>query len=258
MKLKNAILQNEKLYQFYLKLLGASSKPKGIPDNIPINTALKTAEQYKNACRQVKSYGLPLHNDKPKNWDGLAALDVILKNTSTDATVLDAGAEYYSMILPWLYLYGYRHLYGNNLSFQETSTRGTITYEHGDITKMHFGNETFDAITCMSVIEHNVDSKFFFQEMNRVLKSGGVLIISTDYYSTKTEIGNLELLSIPWHIYSKEEMEDLVQLAYKYGFQLAEDMDYECKERCVQAKGSGLDVSYSFIVFYFVKTDLVQ
>ena len=67
-------------------------------------------------CRsieQVQRLGLPLvggtaANKEPKNWDSLAALELILKNTDPRASIFDAGGERYSMILPWLALYGYR------------------------------------------------------------------------------------------------------------------------------------------------------
>lgn len=60
-----------------------------------------------------------------KNWDGLAALACILQTTRTSATVLDAGAALGSMILPWLFLYGYRSLVGVNLQFESYSEART-------------------------------------------------------------------------------------------------------------------------------------
>ena len=36
--------------------------------------------------------------------------------------------------------------------------------------------ESFDAITCQSVIEHGVDLEAYFREMARILKKGGHLI----------------------------------------------------------------------------------
>jgi hypothetical protein len=73
-------------------------------------------------------------SDLCKNWDTLAALDCILDSTSTSAKILDAGAETYSRILPWLFLYGYRNLEGINIGFKGNKKRGPIIYRYGDVT----------------------------------------------------------------------------------------------------------------------------
>ena len=86
------------------------------------------------------------------------------------------------MLLPWLFLYGYRHLRGGNLVFAKPICRGPIVYEHMNITRTRFPDATFDAITSLSVIEHGVDLRAYFGEMARLLKPGGLLITSTDYF----------------------------------------------------------------------------
>ncbi len=85
-------------------------------------------------------------------------------------------------------MYGYRKLYGINLVFDRTFRRGPITYEYGDITQTDYAAESFDAITSLSVVEHGVNLEAYFREMWRILKPGGMLITSTDYW--QTSIGN--------------------------------------------------------------------
>lgn len=93
--------------------------------------------------------------------------------------MLDAGAEMYSCILPWLCLYKFRRVEGINLVFKGVTRRGPITYKYGDITHTEYDTATFDAITCLSVVEHGVDLNTYFREMSRILKPGGILITST-------------------------------------------------------------------------------
>jgi len=90
--------------------------------------------------------------------------------------VLDAGAEMYSCILKWLRLYGFRRLEGINIVFKGETRRGPITYKYGDITHTEYDPATFDAITCLSVIEHGVDLDAYFREMGSPLFSVGNLI----------------------------------------------------------------------------------
>ena len=63
------------------------------------NTTLKSEMEVKQAIAQVKQLGLNPHKFVPKNWDSLAALDLILQRVLTNEKVLDAGAETYSQIL---------------------------------------------------------------------------------------------------------------------------------------------------------------
>jgi len=76
------------------------------------NAVLQTREEMEGAVEQVTKLRLPIMGDREKNWDSLAAIDCILANTKPGARILDAGAELYSVILPWLFLYGYRRLEG--------------------------------------------------------------------------------------------------------------------------------------------------
>jgi O-antigen biosynthesis protein len=49
----------------------------------------------------------------------------------------------------------------------------------GDILQMEFPNNHFDLIACFETIEHVGEQECAFQELRRVLKEGGQLIIST-------------------------------------------------------------------------------
>ena len=122
-------------YRAYMALKwGAHTRD--LPRIKPVNTVLKTHAEVQQSVAEAERLKLPAFSDPPKTWDTLGALHEVVTRTSKDARVLDAGAEMYSRILPWLYLYGYRNLYGNNLVFDKTRTvkHGTISYEYGDIT----------------------------------------------------------------------------------------------------------------------------
>src|SRR5712664_2480646 len=136
-----------------LRSAGARIPPRR-PNTSWMNTTLRSAKQVEQACAEVRACGLPPHPDRPKNWDALSTLDLILRRTDRHAAVLEVGAALYSVTLPWLYLFGYRNLRGIDLVFDKPLRRGPIRYEHGDLTTTRFGRASFDVIVSLSVIEH--------------------------------------------------------------------------------------------------------
>jgi SAM-dependent methyltransferase len=211
------------------------------------NGVLKSRAEWQDALSRAKADRLPLHRGDEKNWDHLAAVFAILGSTTTSARVLDAGAEFYSNVLPTLFVYGYRNLYGINLSFTEEARRGPIRYLPGDITRTDFLDNYFDAVTCMSVIEHGVPLEGYFREMYRVLKPGGLLITSTDYYPTAVDTQGKTAHGAAIKIFTKAEIEQILRLAMETGFESTGEVDLECNERPVQWKQFGLE--YSFVIF---------
>jgi len=68
----------------------------------------------------------------------------------------------------------------------------------------------FDYITSLSVIEHGVNIQNYFKEMNRILKKGGVLLTSSDYWPDKlvNKIIDKDIRKMSRNnVFSKEEIE---------------------------------------------------
>lgn len=246
-KLMGTLLHAEARYRLYLKLMWGVDRPSARPHFPYGNAVLKTADEWENAVREVRALGLPPHKDSPKNWDSLAALDSILKMTGPNARILDAGAELYSTILPWLFLYGYRNLTGINLAFRQPLGLGPISYEYGDITKTKFKENTFDAISCLSVIEHGVDLRQYFREMSRILKPGGILVTSTDYYDRAIDTKGQSAYGAPIHVFSKDEIAGVLDTAKKANLELTDPLNLGCEEKAVRWKKFALD--YTFLTF---------
>jgi SAM-dependent methyltransferase len=234
----------------YLALLRHDKRISG-PPGAPVapwhNAVLKDYDELNRTLTQVAKLNLPPMGDPPKNWDSLAALDCILGATSRKAWILDAGAETYSRILPWLCMYGYRKLYGINLVFGETFRHGPISYRHGDITQTEFPDQTFDAITCLSVVEHGVDLNAYFREMWRILKPGGLLITSTDYWQTPIETNGRHFYGSPVHVFTEEEIVKGLDVAQRNGFAPTGPVDLSCNKRVV--RWSEVELDFTFLIF---------
>lgn len=58
-------------------------------------------------------------------------------------------------------------------------TRGSVELVQGDLCKLPFDDASFDLITCFEAIEHIADPDVALEELRRVLRPDGVLLIST-------------------------------------------------------------------------------
>jgi SAM-dependent methyltransferase len=222
-----------------------------LPSRVPSTDILTTADDFQRAIAECRRLGLPLHHDRPKNWDALGAVSLILHEIGTDARVLDAGAASYSPVLPWLYVYGARELVGNNLEFKKKRRHGSVVYEPGDITDMPYADGSFDAITCLSVIEHGVPVRAFISQASRILRPGGLLIISTDYDKDPPDTSGLTAYGSPVKILGPPDIRALEATAGEYGLVLSGSLQLDHSERPLHWKRTNLD--FTFIRLAFVR-----
>src|SRR3546814_7463660 len=97
---------------------------------------------------------------------------------------------------------GYRELYACDLlrkapGFFETYG---IRFSVQDLTRTDYPEAFFHAVTCVSVIDHNVDLAGFGAEMRRILRPGGLLLISAAYWRSVEQ--TTELQSIMRRLYA--------------------------------------------------------
>ncbi len=87
---------------------------------------------------------------------------------------------------------GFKELYGCDLHLSPPSKSQLEKHEFKqynlsiqNLENTNYRNNMFDYITSLSVIEHGINIEKYFKEMNRILKKGGMLLTSTDYWQNK-------------------------------------------------------------------------
>src|ERR1035441_6259884 len=230
---------------------GAKSRPPAVSPT----AVLQTREESDDATSICRGLHLPMHPDRVKNWDTLGALSLILEHLDTQhareasVAVLEAGAALYSSFLPALALYRVPQLIGMGLEHKGTIRRGPVHFLSGDITETGLADGQFDAIGCLSVIEHGVPVEAFFRESARILRPGGLLVVSTDYDQDPPDTTGLTAYGEPVHIFSPTEILQLVEQAERAGLRLEGRLTFDHPSRPVHWYWTGLD--YTFIRLTF-------
>jgi methionine biosynthesis protein MetW len=108
-------------------------------------------------------------------------VDVALKLLDKGDRLLDIGCG--DGILGYFAKNKYKDVYGLDISetaLKIAKKKGLITKKTNfNAGKIPFGNDYFDAITCLDVIEHVFEPIELIKEIHRVLKEKGSLVIST-------------------------------------------------------------------------------
>ena len=197
----------------------------------------------------------------------------IISEGDRSSFILDVGCNG-SPILSILKRLGFKNLYGCDLFLKKIpSTLTEIVYplyrpiieiyedkafniSIQNLEKTNFQDKMFDYITSLSVIEHGVNIQNYFKEMNRIMKKGGILLTSTDYWPDKI----LNIIKTkhnhrndPDNVFSKEEIEkDVLKAAELNDLILTEPIDFSFENKVVHYNVTGLD--YTFIFFALKKT----
>jgi 2-polyprenyl-3-methyl-5-hydroxy-6-metoxy-1,4-benzoquinol methylase len=237
------------------------------------NSVLKNLSEVNYAINNLHSLGLFAHPDKVKSWDTYKMVKIISEGDRS-SFILDVGCNG-SPILSILKRLGFKNLYGCDLFLKKIPSSlteivyplyrpiiemyedKTFNISIQNLEKTNFQDKMFDYITSLSVIEHGVNIQNYFKEMNRIMKKGGILLTSTDYWPDK--IFNIVKTkhnprNDPDNVFSKEEIEkDVLKAAELNDLILTEPIDFSFENKVVHYNVTGLD--YTFIFFALKKTN---
>jgi len=161
--------------------------------------------------------------DKSKSFDIYHMVSTILQNKKQkNSMIINLGA-YNDASLWVLAKLGYTKLYGLDLrdDIYDMPFYTKIKYLTGDMYNTHFPNNMFDVSISLSAIEHGLmNFGKFFEELRRIMKNNGILLISTDYNETKINTEGIKAFGLSWTIFDKTDIKKLIKTANEYGFYL--------------------------------------
>ena len=207
---------------------------------------LKSWQEIDECTRFLKQYGFVSHNLICKDWDLAHIIPEI-----EDGNFLDMGSSD-SYILKNIALKRTRgELYGIDLREPDVPVKG-VKYIIGNLMDTKLPDRYFKYITCLSVIEHEVDYEKFAREVSRLLEDGGKLFVTFDYWNPKV-VPPIKMYGLDWNILSEVDVKQFVSICEQNDLFLLQDMDWSIKDAVIDDSNysphPGISYTFGLLVF---------
>jgi len=205
----------------------------------------------RSLMRKIRLIRSVLVGDMVKSWDVLATINFLENNVQKNEPILDIGC-YASEVIVALHQLGFSNLTGADLNsgLVEMPHQDAIHYEVTNFMHTKFSDASFQAITSISVIEHDFNGQALLKEMSRLLKTGGYFIASFDYWPEKIDTTGTRFFDMDWKVFSKDEVKGFVDEAAAFGLVPVGELNYNAKEKPIDCAGK----QYTFGWLVLTKT----
>lgn len=214
-----------------------------------MNKFLRTRKEVDDCTQWLKDRNLISHDFTCKDFD-IANVCKELK----DGDLLDMGSNGSFLLQNAVKLGIKGRKCGIDLGNPEYNIEG-VEYIKGDLMNTPYEDNSFDTITCLSVIEHEVDYTLLAKECSRLLRSGGIIYITFDYWNPKVDTKDVgtALYGLEWNILDMADVDDLSYSFLQNSFK-REIIDYALGEAVINPQFCApYGKSYTFGIIKFEK-----
>jgi len=212
---------------------------------------LCSESEIKESTVYLEKNGYVYHPINAKNWD----IAHIIANLS-DGNFLDMGSSD-SYILENVIKTGIKgQKYGIDLREPDNRLE-QVNYIVGDLMNTNLQDNFFHNITCLSVIEHEVNFDKFASEVSRLLVNKGKLYLTFDYWEPKI-LSQIKLYGLQWNPLDRNDVNTLVKTLNNYDLHLIQNINWDTKEAIITPANHSPDStkSYTFGMLVFQKNNL--
>jgi FkbM family methyltransferase len=129
-----------------------------------------------------------------------------------------------------------------------------VTYFKGDLLQTPLPDEYLNYITCLSVIEHQINYNLFAAEANRLLVPRGKLFVTYDYWDPLLSIP-VKAYDLDWQPLDRNLTLSLIRACQNHGLRLVQDVDWSTQDQVIHwgYYSPHPEVSYTFGLLAFEK-----
>ncbi len=219
-----------------------------------MNKFLQSRADIDDATKYLQDNGLQESGISAKNWEVVQVIPYMRDGNWLDLGS-DGGVVMDNLVLKKIM--GFK--VGVDLSYSETKMNEDylVGYDRikGDLMNTELPAGLFNYITCLSVIEHEVDFKKFASEVSRLLAKGGNLFVSFDYWNPKPVYEKRKLYKLDWNILDRADVLNLIAALEWNGLEITGDIDWTTKDEVINDTYCSpvAGVSYTFGILHFIK-----
>jgi len=230
-----------KLMMFRDSLINRFYSPV-IPRNNSLCKFLKSKTEAYHCTQYLRNNRFVSHPYSYKDWD----IANIIADLS-DGNLLDMGS-WESYILKNAVIKGIRgEKYGIDLQ-KAKKTVDEVNYVVGDLMNTGFPDSFFQNITCLSVIEHEVDFNKFARETSRLLSERGKLYVTFDYWMPKI-YPNVTMFDKAWNILDNKDVLTLIEELQNKELHLVQQVDWSLEKPVIAWPDPKIDYTFGLLVF---------
>ncbi len=181
-----------------------------------------------DACTSfLRKAGYVSHNLTCKDWDLAHIIPEI-----GDGNFLDMGSSdsYILRNVAFKKIRGEK--YGIDLREPDVPVKG-VKYIVGNLIDTKLPDNYFKNITCLSVIEHEIDFAKFANEVARLLEDGGRLFVTFDYWSPKVT-PPIKMYGLEWQPLDDQALRLFIDRCKQQNLYLIQDMDWTLDEAVIR------------------------
>lgn len=195
--------------------------------------------------------------DRLKSWDVLKTLELLKKNITPNEPILDIGC-FASEILHCASKAGFSNLHGIDLNplLNKMNNLGHIKFQNSNFFNTNFPNESFKAITSISVIEHGYAPQKLLKEVSRLLMHDGVFIASFDYWRTKTDTTGIKIFDMDWMIFSEDDVKEFISIAKSVNLTPLGELNFDTQDKVIN--WGGKEYTFGWIVLQKQNNQLMK
>lgn len=151
-----------------------------------------------------------------RKWEYGIALKALRENDTKTVLDVGGGGSAFAPSAAWLGMEVHQvdpGNFGGTVSRQSDVLGKVLTYEQEDFFTWK-SRKKYDAVVCLSVLEHVLDDKKFFLKLLKQVKAEGLFVLTLDFHPS----GESQLAG---HLrtYNDENLNSFITLAKKQGFE---------------------------------------
>lgn len=209
---------------------------------------LKSRDEIDQSTRFLKRNGFVSHNLTCKDWDLAHIIPEI-----GDGNLLDMGSSD-SYVLKNVCLkrtHGEKH--GIDLQQPDVPLE-EVKYTIGNLMDTKLPSQHFAYITCLSVLEHQVDFQRFAREVRRLLQPGGKLFVTFDYWEPLV-VPPVKLYGLDWQPLDAARTAQLISTLSEHGLKIVQDFEWSQGDPVIRwgYYSPHSDMKYTFALAVFEK-----